>query len=763
MLLASGWLRAIALCFIAVSVCAAVSSCTTARLGAAEPVKKDQALKEAAGKELSASEVAAQPLKFELDIQPILTARGCNSGPCHGKARGQNGFALSLLAFDPDFDYASIVSDARGRRIFPASPANSLLLLKATGRMPHGGGVRIEPGDSDYEKFKSWIENGTPRVSESDPKLTRVAIMPEPHSLKPGQQEQLHVMAHYSDGTTRDVTATCAYQSNEPAIVSVTPQGLLKAAEIPGEATIMARYMGVIATWSTVIPRAGQLTAAQFESLPRNNFIDELVYRKLQTLNVLPSEPCNDATFLRRAMLDTIGRLPTSAEARAFLDDSVEGKRERLIDTLLEREEYADFWANKWADLLRPNPFRVGIKATISLDGWLREKFRDNVPYDQFVRELLTAQGSTWRNGAVTLFRDRRSPEELTTIVSQLFLGVRLECAKCHQHPFEVYSQADFYSFGAYFANVGYKGTGLSPPISGGEEMVLVSRKGEVRHPLTKAVLPPKPLLGDASEIEEGHDPRVALVDWMTAEDNPYFAHVAVNRIWAELFGKGLVDPVDDLRATNPPSNAELLNALAAEFRRLKFDQKKFIKTIMQSHVYSLSSLPNETNASDVRNFSRHYRNRMRAEVLADALADITEVQDRFDGAAPGMRAMQLWTFRTSSELLDAFGRPDPNRDPPCERTPDATMVQALHLMNASHLQSKLTSDTGRVARLAASDMSLEQVVEELYLTCYSRRPTPEEMKALLDSTAQPNPARRQWIEDVLWSLINSPEFFYED
>jgi hypothetical protein len=462
-------------------------------------------------------------------------------------------------------------------------------------------------------------------------------------------------------------------------------------------------------------------------------------------------------------MLDIIGRFPSVAEARQFLDDSLPNKRERLIDALLEREEYADYWANKWADLLRPNPYRVGIKATLSLDGWLRDQFRANVPYDQFVRKLLTAQGSTWHNGAVTLFRDRRGAEELTTIVSRLFLGVRLECAKCHQHPFEVYSQADFYSFGAYFANVGYKGTGLSPPISGGEEMVLVSPSGEVRHPLTKVVLPPKPLHREVAKIEPHSDPRVALVDWMTAPDNPYFARVAANRIWAELFGKGLVDPVDDMRATNPASNPELLDALAAEFRQLGFDQKKFIKTIMLSHVYSLASLPNETNAADIRNFSRHYRRRMRAEVLADALSDITEVPDRFEGAAPGSRAIQLWTFRTESDLLDAFGRPDPNQDPPCERLPDASMVQALHLMNATQLQSKLTSDSGRVARLAAGDQTLEPLIEELYLACYSRRPTPQETQALLESTAQPNPARRQWIEDVLWSLINSPEFFYQD
>lgn len=702
--------------------------------------------------------------KFELDIQPILTARGCNSGPCHGKARGQNGFALSLLAFDPDFDYQSMVIDARGRRMFPASPEKSLFLQKAIGAMPHGGGIRIEAGDEDYRKIVDWIRAGMPRTTASDPRLQRVKIHPDPHSLQPGQVEQLKVIAHYSDGGQRDVTKTCAYLSNEPAIVAVSKSGELKAGMIPGEATIMARYMGVISTWSTAIPRAGSVSPKQYAALPRHNFIDEHVYRKLQSLNVLPSGGCDDATFLRRASLDLIGRLPTPEEVQAFLNDSVAGKRERLIDSLLVREEYADFWANKWCDLLRPNPYRVGIKAVMSLDGWLREKFRENIPYDKFVRELLTAQGSTWRNGAVTLFRDRRGVEELTTITSQLFLGVRLECAKCHQHPFEVYSQADFYSFGAYFSKVDYKGTGLSPPISGGEEMVLVSRRNkEVHHPLTKAVLPPKPLLTEATPIAEDTDPRAALVDWMTGPGNPYFAKVAVNRLWAELFGKGLVDPVDDMRATNPASNPELLDALAEEFRRLGYDQKKLLKTIMSSHVYALSSLPNETNAADIRNFSRHYRKRMRAEVLADAIVDITGVSDRYEGAAPSSRSMQLWTVRTSSDLLDAFGRPDPNQDPPCERTPDATMVQALHLMNANTIQNKLTSDEGRIKRLATSDMPLEKVIEQLYLACYARRPTPAETQALLESTPQPNPAKRQWVEDLTWSLLNSPEFLYID
>ncbi len=701
--------------------------------------------------------------KFELDILPILTAQGCNAGACHGKARGQNGFALSLLGFDSDFDYRAIVHEARGRRVFPAAPHRSLFLLKASGELPHGGGIRLARDSQAYQTVVDWIRAGLPRVGPSDPTFERIVISPDPHPLQPGQQETLTVTAHYSDGTTRDVTQTSYYQSNEPAIVAVEPSGRLKAGMLSGEATIMARFMGQISTWSTLIPRPGKIEDQRYDELPRNHFIDELVWKKLRDLNILPSATISDEKFIRRASLDLIGRLPTGTEVRDFLADTGSDRRQRLVDRLLERPEYADFWANKWADLLRPNPYRVGIKATLSLDGWLRDAFRSNMHYDDFVRGLVAAKGSTWRNGATTVFRDRRSPDELTTMYSQLFLGVRLDCAKCHQHPFEVYSQKDFYSFAAYFGRVGYKGTGLSPPISGGEEVVLVAKQGEVKHPITGAVLPPRPLWGNCREVQPGDDPRDVLVDWMVSSENERFAQAAANRIWGELFGIGIVDPVDDIRATNPPSNPELLAALGDEFRRLDFDLKEFLRVITRSETYALSSLPNETNAGDARNFSRHYRRLGRAEVLADAIADITGVSDRFDGMPHESRATQLWTFRTNSEFLDAFGRPDPNQDPPCERLPQATMGQALHLMNASAIQAKLTSDEGLPARLAAKTASSAEKIDELYLTVYSRFPTKDEREALEAILADTAVTPRKALEDILWSLINTPEFIYED
>jgi hypothetical protein len=523
----------------------------------------------------------------------------------------------------------------------------------------------------------------------------------------------------------------------------------------------MARYMGRIATWSTAIVKERKIPASEYESLPRGNWIDDLVYQKLQSLDVLPSGSASDTTFLRRLYLDAIGRLPTPLEVEQYLNDSADRKRERWIDRVLDEPEYADYWANKWADLLRPNPYRVGIKATYSLDSWLRRAFRGNMPHDKMVRELLTAQGSTFRNGATTFFRDRREPEEITSVVSQLFLGVRLECAKCHQHPFEVYGQSDFYGLAAFFSKIGHKGVGLSPPISGGEEIFFVKSKGEVKHPLTQKVLPPKELLGESHELPEDSDPRESLADWLLSEDNPYFAKAAVNRLWAEVMGVGIVDPVDDFRATNPPSNIALLDRLAKHFHEVGFDNKKMLKTIFSSHVYGLSSLPNETNALDHRNFARHYRRRMRAEVLADALSDATGVPTNFPGVPYGTRAVQLWTFRIESELLDAFSRPDANQDPPCERITETTMSQSLHLMNSNQMQSRITSDEGNCAKWAAESVP-EVILRKVYLQLYSRLPTDDERSDLLrelDSRKD----KRKWIEDVVWSMINSPEFLFVD
>jgi len=736
--------------------------------------------------------VTPDRVTFELDVQPILVAAGCSTGPCHGKARGQNGFQLSLLCFDADFDYAAIANESRGRRVFPAAPEKSLLLQKPAGEVPHGGGKRLEVDSRNYELIRRWIELGMPRRATADPELVRVAVEPTERIMANNEDLHLTITAHYTDGSKRDVTRLAAYQSSESVTVGVDPTGRVKTGPIAGEAAIMARYMGMLDVCNVVIPQKKPIPQELYGGLPRHNFIDELVWAKLKRLGILPSDPARDSTFLRRAYIDVIGRLPTPDETRAFLNDPSHDKRPRLIEQLLERPEYADYWANKWADLLRPNPYRVGIKAVRSLDAFLRESFRANKPYDQFVREIVTAQGSTWRNGAATVFRDRREPDELTTMVSQLFLGVRLECAKCHHHPFEVWSQDDFYSFAAFFGRVGFKGTGLSPPISGGEEIIYTAGSGSVKHPLTGKVLEPRPLAGEpVAQLSEPvatpstpatsestgrrrrrqsgpaadpqNDPREVLAAWMTAEDNPYFSKVIVNRVWADLMGRGFVEPVDDIRGTNPPSNGPLLDALADEFRRQGYDLKKLLSTIMNSYVYGLGSQPNEHNVADSRNFSRHYRQRLRAEVLLDAVCDITGVSEDFQAMPAGSRAMELWTHRSESLFLDSFGRPDPNQDPPCERTSDTTVVQALHLMNSPRLNAKVSSDTGHAAKLAASEKSCKEIVEDLYLYVYCRLLTDDELKVGLRIFDEKNKNRRQCTEDLLWALLNTPEFVFKD
>ena len=704
-----------------------------------------------------------KPVTFERDIQPLFTRAGCNAGACHGKARGQNGFQLSLLAFDNDFDFAAIVTEARGRRIFPANPSFSLLLRKASGRTPHGGGKRLPEGEAAYRTLEKWVAAGCPRTPADSPKLDSVSVFPASRALTFGAGQQLAVTAHYADGTTRDVTHLSQFSSSEAVYAAVDAMGKVKAGPIPGEAAVMARFAEKFAVCSVLVPFPGATNDELYAKLPVANFIDSHVWAKLKKLNLTPSEAASDATFQRRVFLDVIGRLPTPDETRAFLADTDAKKRATLIDKLLDRPEYADFWANKWTDLLRPNPYHVGIKATYNLDQWLRASFRKNMPYDQFVRELIAAKGSTFTNGATVMYRDRREPAEITTLASQLFLGVRLDCAKCHHHPFEVWGQDDFYSFAAFFGRIGRKGVGISAPISGSEETIFAAPSGNVLHALTGKVMKPTPLLGAPLDIPPDRDPRDVLAAWVTAPENPYFAKVIVNRVWADLMGRGIVDPVDDMRATNPASNPELLDALGVDFRKQGCNLKSLIRTIALSHAYALGTTPNDRNGGDLRNYSRHYRQRLRAEVLLDMVSDVTGVPEKFEAMASGSRAMEVWTARSQSVFLDSFGRPDPNQDPPCERTSDTTVVQALHLMNSPTLHRKVTSDDGRCATLAKSTLSTAKLIEELYLLAYCRFPTEAEQKIATKRFEKPGATRRTATEDLLWALINTPEFVFND
>lgn len=708
------------------------------------------------------------PVSFELHIQPILAARGCSTGACHGKARGQNGFQLSLLGFDSEFDFNAVTREARGRRIFPASPQESLLLRKGAGHVPHGGGIRLPNDSDDYQTILRWIEMGASREIQDEPVLESVEIFPTDRVMVPMETQQLVVLASYSDGTKRDVTGQSAFQSNESVVVGVSDLGVIKSGPIPGEATIMARFMGAIATCRVLIPLAGEISDDYYADLPRNNFIDDKVWDKLQLLGITASSPAVDSKIVRRLFIDIIGRLPTPQEAQQYINDTTLDKQAKLVDWLLEQPEYADHWANKWTDLLRPNPYRVGIKAVLNYDNWIREAFRENRPYDQFVRGLVTAEGSTFRNGASTLFRDRRSPDEVTTLVSQLFLGIRLDCAKCHHHPFERWSQDDFYSFAAFFARVGRKGTGLSPPISGSEEVIMEAASGSVTHPLTGAVLSPRPLYGTVEfsedELESDYSIRGKLADWMVSNENDYFGKVMANRVWADMMGRGLVEPVDDLRATNPATNEPLLAALGKYFAENKYDIKKLIGIIAKSHVYGLSSEPTERNVADTRNYSRHYRVRLRAEVLLDAISDITAMPNNFSAMAYGARSNQIWTHRVTNLFLDTFGRPDPNQDPPCERTPDSTVTQILHLMNSPELHAKVTNSSNSISKMIdEQEAEPGEVIKQIYLLCYSREPDGDELEICLKIFGENKDNPKAAASYILWALMNTPEFTLKD
>ncbi len=711
----------------------------------------------------SLAQDAASTPDFELDVLPIFTKFGCNAGACHGKQRGQNGFQLSLLAFDPDFDFDALTKEARGRRLSLTQPEQSLLLLKPTGFAPHGGGKRLDANGADFATLRNWVLAGMPRAIANAPKLQRISVEPSDTMLAANSQKPLKVTAHYSNGTTREVTRLSQFQSNEAAIAAVNDAGVISTNTITGESAVMARYMSLIAVCTVSMPLPNEVPKEIYDKLPRKNFIDEQVWQKLARLRLTPSEPAPDHAYLRRVFIDIIGRAPTADEAKQFLDDPSPNKREALVDHLLFQPDYAEHWANKWADLLRPNPYHVGIKSVLNYDAWIRDAFRKNKPYDQFVRELLTAKGGTWRNGSTNMFRDKRQPEELTTIVSQLFLGIRLECAKCHHHPFEKWAQDDFYSFAAYFGRIGRKGTGISAPISGSEEFIFNGKGKTVVHPLTKKVMPMRPLFGDNLEPADDQDPREALAAWITSRDNPFFAQVMVNRVWTDLMERGLVEPVDDLRSSNPPSNGPLLEALATDFRDNGYDLKKLLRRITTSHVYGLSSLPNDRNTVDTRNYSRHYRQRLRGEVLLDSISQITGTTDTFAAAAPGTRAKELWTVRIESLFLDAFGRPDENQDPPCERSSEPTVVQVLHLMNSENLFSKVTTDSGVAAQLAKTELAPAAIIENLYLSIYSRRPTEAESKTAVGLFEKEGANRRQVIEDLIWALLNTPEFVFKD
>jgi hypothetical protein len=697
---------------------------------------------------------AVAPLHFVRDIVPILTKASCNSGGCHGKQNGQNGFRLSVFGYDEEADYQALTQEGRGRRLFPASPENSLLLLKALNQLPHGGGMRLEKGSADYRLLVRWIREGTPLGAKDTPLVTGLEVSPKQRVLHERATQRLLVTVIDSDGTRRDVTHQALFTSNDEKFAAVDRTGRVTTNETAGEGAIVVRYGDhVVPGYFTVPLKTAAAVGSLTADWDRSRFIDRLVAEKWDRLRLSPSPPADEATWLRRVYLDLIGKLPTADEARAYAANTDPQRRLRLVDELLEREEHADFWALKWADMLRVNRDDLGPKSAYHYHQWLRRAWRENRPYDRLIRDLITAQGSSERNWAVNFYKAFKDPNDLTVAVSQVFLGVRLECAKCHHHPYEKWGQDDFYSLAAFFPRLQRKNG------AGTDVEFYVSDKGAVKHPRTQEEMTPRVLLGAPEETKQDADPRRRLADWMASPDNPYVARAFVNRVWANLMGRGLVEPVDDMRETNPATNEPLLQALAQDFIAHGYDMRHVIRTIVSSRTYALASTSGGANARDLQNYSRAYRKRLSAEVLFDAVCDATEQPEEFVGMPPGTRAVQLWDHRLPSAFLDTFGRPQRKTICQCERYGDLTLTQVLHLLNAPLVNDKITSPTGRAARLAASDMSDERIIEELYLTTFARLPRPQELAAASQAFRASGATRRSAVEDILWALMNSAEF----
>src|SRR5262245_56069154 len=583
---------------------------------------------------------------FACDVVPLFSKLGCNSGGCHGKASGQNGFKLSVFGFDPAADYRALVQESRGRRVFPASPERSLLLRKLTAEMPHGGGRRTEPGSRDHELLLEWIKQGLPASSPTAPRLIGLRVSPESRVVEFESRQQILATAEYSDGSLRDVTAAATYVSNAPLVAEASPGGRVTLGRVPGEAAITVNYMGQVAAVRLLLPRpAGK---DPYVPLAVNNRIDELVGAKLKDMGIAPAALADDATFLRRVYLDLLGTLPTAAEARGFLANASPSKRADLVEHLLAREEFPDYWALKWADTLLVDRKALGERGAYELHRWLKQQLAANRPYNAWVRELLSASGNSGQHGPVNFYRALRTPEELTRAVSQAFLGIRLECAQCHHHPFERWSQDDFYGLAGFFNGLERK------PLEAGRELVYHAGWRETKVPVFNRVVPTHVLDGPPLDLTSG-DPRERLAEWLTQPQNPWFARLLANRLWKQFFSRGLVEPEDDLRSTNPATNEPLLAYLTEQVVASGFDVKAVTRQILASRTYQLSSVASAGNRDDEQNFSRYYVKRLPAEVLLDAVSQATGVAETFDGFPPGTRAIELWDNRLPSYFLEIF------------------------------------------------------------------------------------------------------------
>ncbi|MBL9117857.1 MAG: DUF1553 domain-containing protein [Verrucomicrobiaceae bacterium] len=702
---------------------------------------------------------ADRPVSFKLDVMPIWMRTGCNQGGCHGAARGKDGFRLSLFGMDPDGDYTRLTREMVGRRINLAIPEESTLIEKSLGAVPHSGNQCFDEKSDYYKTVIEWISNNTPADAPTVATCTGIEIYPKQAVLEGRDAtQQITIRAKYSDGTDRDVTNLALFSSNNDPVASTNKDGLVTSGD-RGEAFVLGRFdVFAITAQILVIP---ENLKYERPKLVEANHIDTLVNEKLHKLRILPSGKTADIEFFRRVNLDVVGTMPKPEEIRAFVADKTPNKRDLLVERLLDKKEFTELWVMKWAELLQ---VRSGVnnntapfyKNTLLYYNWLQDRIAKNIPLNEIVVELLSASGGTVSNPPVNYYQMELDPIKVTENIAQVFMGMRIQCAQCHNHPFDRWTMNDYYGFKSFFMQIGRKQTD-DPQ----EVVIFNSKGGEARHPVTNAVVPPKYLGGNAPEIKAGEDRRKAVAKWIASSENTYFSRNIANIIWAHFFGVGIVDPVDDVRVSNPPTNPELLDTLAKKLVEYNYDMRKFVKDIVMSETYQRTSIANESNESDRRNFSHALVRRLRAEVLLDAISQVTNRPNKFQGLPVGARAVQIADGAVSTYFLTTFGRATRTTVCSCEVKMEPTLSQALHLMNGDAVHSNIQA--GGVINKLITEQKLtdQQIVEELYLRCFGRFPNEKELGAVKTALAESADNRKAVFEDLFWALLNSKEFFF--
>ena len=704
---------------------------------------------------LWAGAAGAEGVSFRNTVQPILAKFGCSSGACHGAAAGKNGFKLSLRGYDDDGDYRAITRAAQGRRIDLADPAGSLFLKKPLNLVPHKGGQRFSVDSIECKLLVEWIAQGAPGPAAGDARIVGIELLPRQVTMRPGEERQLQVKAHFNNGRVEDVTRWAKYTSNDTSVAVIEEDGKVKAAGF-GEGAITAWYLSTISAATVTSPFENQVGVEVFAKAPRRNFIDGAVLEKLASLNLPPSGRSSDEEFLRRVFLDTIGTLPTASEARGFLDDRSEGKRDRLIEALLNRGEFVEYWSYKWSDLMLVSNIKLKPASMWAYYDWIREQVARNTPWDEFARKVVTATGNTLENGAGNFYLLNDDPTKVSETVSMTFLGMSINCAKCHNHPLEKWTNDQYFGMANLFARVRTKSA------SNGHQVIFAASEGDVIQPLSGRPRAPQPLDGKALAMDAAGDRRAALADWLVARDNPYFSRAIVNRVWANFMGVGLVESVDDMRKTNPASNEKLLTALADYLADQKFDLKALMRVILQSETYQRSSATLAGNGADRRFYSHYYPKRLMAEVMLDAVSQVTRVPTPFKEYALGTRAIGLPDTKVDSYFLKTFGRPDRIITCECERTSLPSMAQVLHISNGDTVNQKLQAKGNRIDQLLAEKKSDGEIVEDAYLSGLSRRPTAQEKGKMVAMLAGAKSGeKREVIEDVYWGVLSSNGFLF--